>query len=98
MFLDDSAWLISVAKRFGDITGHLTYTVEEDKFDSGNEGEIQERLPLQNEQTSIIAGVRYDYDAATALKFEIQHNDEETASGADGDSAMLYSIALDLVF
>jgi len=98
LFLDDTAWLVMVGKRFGDMTAHLTYAAEEDKFDSGNEGEIQKRLPLQAKQTSIIAGLRYDYDASTALKFEIQSNDEEKTQGQDGDSAMLYSIALDLVF
>jgi hypothetical protein len=98
LFLDDQAWLISVAGRFGDFTPHLTYTTEKDEFDSGNEGVIQKTLPLQSEQSSIIAGLRYDYDSATALKLEIQSNDETTAAGADGDSAMLYSVAVDVVF
>lgn len=98
LFLDDQAWLISVAGRFGEFTPHLTYTTENDSFDSGNEGVIQEALPLQSEQTSIIVGLRYDYDSATALKFEIQNNDETTAAGADGDSATLYSVAVDVVF
>lgn len=98
LLLDDTAWLIAVAKRFGDMTAHLTYTAEKAEFDSGNEGAIQEQLPLQSEQTSIIAGVRYDYDASTAFKFEIQNNDEETSQGAEGDSATLYSVAVDVVF
>lgn len=98
LFLDNTAWLVAVAKRFGDVTAHLTYTAEKDEFDSGNEGKIQEQLPLKNEQTSIIAGVRYDYDASTAFKFEIQNNDEETSQGAEGDSATLYSVAVDVVF
>jgi hypothetical protein len=98
LLLDDQGWLIGVAGRFGYFTPHLTYSSEADSFDSGNEGKIQEQLPLKSEQTSIIVGLRYDYDTSTALKFEIQNNDEETASGADGESATLYSVAVDLVF
>lgn len=98
LFLDDQAWLLGVAMRAGDFTPHITYTSEKDEFDSGNEGVIQEALPLQYEQTSIIVGLRYDYDSSTALKFEIQNNDETTAAGVDGDSATLYSVAVDVVF
>ena len=98
LFLDDQAWLIGVAGRFGDFTPHLTYTTENDSFDSGTEGLIQEALPLQSEQSSIILGLRYDYDSSAALKLEVQHNDEKTTSGADGDSAILYSVAVDVVF
>lgn len=98
LFLDDQAWLIGVAARIGDFTPHLTYTTEKDSFDSGKEGEIQKQLPLESEQSSIIVGLRYDYDSGTALKLEIQNNDEKTALGADGDSATLYSVAVDVVF
>lgn len=98
LFLDDQGWLIGVAARYGQFTPHLTYAIEKDNFDSGNEGAVQELLPLQTEQSSIIVGVRYDYDSSTALKFEIQNNDEETMEGVDGDSATLYSVAVDLVF
>jgi hypothetical protein len=98
LFLDDQAWLIGVSARYGDFTPHLTYTNEKDSFDSGNEGTIQKALPLQYEQSSIIAGLRYDYDSSTALKFEIQNNDETTAAGVDGDSATLYSVAVDVIF
>lgn len=98
LFLDDQAWLLGVAMRAGDFTPHITYTSEKDEFDSGNEGVVQKALPLQSEQSSIIVGLRYDYDSSTALKFEIQNNDETTASGADGDSATLYSVAVDVVF
>lgn len=98
LFLDDQAWLVGVAMRVGDLTPHLTYTAEKDSYDSGKEGEIQKQLPLGSEQSSIILGLRYDYDSGTALKFEVQNNDEKTASGADGDSATLYSVAVDIVF
>jgi hypothetical protein len=98
LFLDDQAWLVGVSARMGVFTPHLTYSSEKDSFDSGNEGTIQEALPLQYEQTSIIAGLRYDYDSSTALKFEIQNNDETKAAGVDGDSATLYSVAVDVIF
>ena len=98
LFLDDQAWLIGVAARFGEFTPHLTYSAEKDSLDSGNEGKIQKALPLQSEQSSITAGLRYDYDSSTALKFEIQNNDEKTTAGAKGDSATLYSVAVDVVF
>jgi hypothetical protein len=98
LFLDDQAWLIGVAARVGDFTPHITYTTEKDSFDSGKEGEIQKQLPLESEQSSIIVGLRYDYDSGTALKFEIQNNDEKTSAGVDGDSATLYSVAVDVVF
>jgi hypothetical protein len=98
LFLDDQAWLIGVAMRAGDFTPHITYTTEKDSFDSGKEGEIQKQLPLESEQSSIIVGLRYDYDSGTALKFEIQNNDEKTSEGVDGDSATLYSVAVDVVF
>jgi hypothetical protein len=98
LFLDDQAWLVGVSARMGVFTPHLTYSSEKDSFDSGNEGAIQELLPLQYEQTSITAGLRYDYDSSTALKFEIQNNDETKAAGIDGDSATLYSVAVDVIF
>ena len=98
LLMDDEAWLVSVAKRMGEFTPHLTYSATKNFYESGNEGKIQKQLPLATEEESITLGLRYDYDSSTALKFEIQHNDEKTFDGADGDSAMLYSVAVDLVF
>lgn len=98
LLMDDEAWLVSVAKRIGAFTPHLTYSATKNFYESGNEGKIQKQLPLATEEESITLGLRYDYDSSTALKFEIQHNDEKTYDGADGDSAMLYSVAVDLVF
>lgn len=98
IFLDDQAWMLSTSKRMGDMTAHLSYSTQTDEFDSGNEGKIQKQLGLQTEETSITLGLRYDYDSSTALKFEVQNNDEKTAFGVDGDSATLYSVAVDIVF
>jgi predicted porin len=98
LFMDDQAWMVSAAKRMDDMAMHVTYSTQKDEFDSGLEGTIQEQLPLQEEETSITLGLRYDYDSSTALKFEVQNNDEKTAAGVDGDSATLYSVAVDIVF
>lgn len=101
LLMDDQAWLVSLAKRMGEFTPHVTYSATKNFYESGNEGKIQKQLPLATEEASITLGLRYDYDSSTALKFEIQHNDEEVydgTDGEDGDSAMLYSVAVDLVF
>lgn len=98
LLMDDQAWLVSVAARMGEFTPHLTYSTQKDEYESGNEGVIQKQLGLATEESSITLGLRYDYDSSTALKFEIQNNDEKTIAGADGESAMLYSVAVDLVF
>lgn len=96
--MDDQAWLISVARRIDKFTPHLTYSTQKDEYESGTEGEIQKRLGFATEESSITLGLRYDYDSSTALKFEIQNHDEKTIKSEDGDSAILYSVALDLVF
>ena len=97
-FLDDQAWMLSASKRFSDITAHATYTQHKTEFDSGSQGAMQKNLPLETDQNSIITGIRYDYDSSTALKLEIQTNDEKTIDGAKGDSATLYSVAINIVF
>ena len=98
VLLDDQAWMVSAAMRMGEFTPHVRYSTQKDEFDSGVEGDIQKRLRLEADESSITLGLRYDYDSSTALKFEIQNNDEKTIEGADGDSAILYSVAVDLVF
>jgi hypothetical protein len=100
LLADDQGFLVSVAARLGDFTPHLTYSSEKGEYDSGTEGDIQKILGLRAEQTSITAGVRYDYDSGTALKFEIQSNDEKDvyASSPSDESTISYSVAVDLVF
>jgi hypothetical protein len=55
---------------------------------------------LEDKQSSIILGARYDYDSSSALKFEIQQLTEDMRSGAGeiDETGMLYSVAIDLVF
>jgi len=97
-FLDDSAWLVAYAHRLGDISLHATYSEQKDEYESGANGAIQKAVGLGVEESSIILGMRWDYDSSTALKFEAQYNDETMYAGVDGDSAMLYSIAVDVIF
>ena len=97
-FPSGTTYLVKLGKRFGDFASHLTYTASENELESGLEGDIQKALGLENKQSSIIAGLRYDYDSSTALKFEVQNHDEEIVNGAKGESAMLYTVAIDLVF
>ena len=90
--------LVKVGKRFNDFVGHLSYAATENELDSGLDGTIQKSLGFEDKQSSIIAGLRYDYDTSTALKLEVQSHDEEIVNGAKGESAMLYTVAIDLVF
>ena len=96
-FLDDIAALYSVAKRFDNTTIHLTYTSKRDIKESNSTVSAIQSL-LEQHSTSWIIGARYDYDAGTAFKFEVQRIDEKINSGAEGETGMLYSAALDLVF
>lgn len=96
--LDDSAWLVSAARRIDEVVVHATYSTQVDKYDSGINGDMQKTRSLGTEETSITLGLRWDYDSSAALKFEVQHNDEEMVKGVDGDSAILYSVAVDVIF
>lgn len=96
LFLNDQAYLVSVAHRLDDATIHLTYSADKDEKQSGNIGLLQNNL--RGEESSITLGARFDYDAGTAFKVEAQYIDEELRLGNEGESAMLYSVAIDLVF
>lgn len=97
-FLDDSAWLVAYAHRLGDISLHATYTEHKSEYESGTNGATQKAAIGDDESTSIILGMRWDYDSSSAFKFEVQNKDEKTYKGADGESAILYSVAVDIVF
>ncbi|APR66001.1 hypothetical protein CN03_03095 [Thalassolituus oleivorans] len=95
--LDDNAFLITGAKRFGTTTVHATYTTQRDL----TEGDALQKALKSNvevHEQSYILGARYDYDSGTAFKIEAQYKNEKTVNGADGKSGMLYSAAIDLVF
>lgn len=98
VFLDDSAWLVAYAHRLGDISLHATYTEHKSEYESGTNGAIQKANIGDDESASMILGMRWDYDSSTALKLEVQNKDEKTYKGADGDSALIYSVAVDVVF
>ncbi|WP_276681747.1 hypothetical protein [Thalassolituus oleivorans] len=95
--LDDNAFLLTGAKRFGTTTVHATYTSKRDLIEGDA---IQKNLKkmAQLHKQAYILGARYDYDTGTAFKFEVQYQDEKTILGVDGKSGMLYSAAIDLVF
>ncbi|CCU73447.1 hypothetical protein [Thalassolituus oleivorans] len=95
--LDDNAFLLTGAKRFGTTTVHATYTSKRDLIEGDA---IQKNLKkmAQLHKQAYILGARYDYDTGTAFKFELQYQDEKTVQGTDGESGMLYSAAIDLVF
>jgi hypothetical protein len=98
LYVDNFAWLASVAKRFGPATVHATYSTSKDQVDSGDVGDIQEALKLQGEDETYTLGVRYDLDEATAFKFEASHHNEMENQGEPGTSGNLYRMALQLVF
>ncbi len=96
--LDTNSYLVSASKRFGDVTMHATYTTAVGELDQGDVGTAQELLQLEVEEISMILGARYDYAPGTAIKFEVQNHDEKTYSAQDGNTAMLYSVAVDMIF
>lgn len=94
--IDDDGWLIHYGRRFKDLIFHLTYAELKSHKESGSTGDLQSIL--ENNESSVIAGVRYDIEHGVALKFEVQYHDEETVEGIDGEQGYLYSTALDMVF
>jgi hypothetical protein len=98
LLVDNRAWLASVAKRIGSTTTHLTYSSTCDELNEGDSGKLQEALKLQGEDESVTLGLRYDYDVNTALKVEAQYHNEIEHQGEEGDHAMLYSFAVDVIF
>lgn len=93
-------YLVKAAKRFSDMTPHITYSSTSTDKENGINGDIQEAMKLEHIENSITLGLRYDYDSSTALKLEVQQNNEDKRSlaGKIDESGMLYSVAIDLVF
>ncbi|TNC91239.1 MAG: hypothetical protein CSH36_10695 [Thalassolituus sp.] len=96
IFNDSVSYMIGGAQRFGMATVHLTYVATEDELESGVVGVLQKNA--ESKENSIILGVRYDYDSATAFKIEAERNDEELVGGAEGESGMIYRVGMALVF
>jgi len=106
---DDTGWMISVAKRIGDFTPHLTFAKEDDDGETGFSDPIPsgaapaldelkatvDALETEALQESWIAGVRWDFMPSTALKFEVQYTDRKEP---EDDDTMIYSVVLDAVF
>lgn len=97
-FTDDSAWLATYGRRLDEVTLHITYSKQRDKAENGLIGTIQKASPTNIENTtSVIAGIRYDFAANTALKFEIENKKEENFKGKEV-SGNLVSVSVDMVF
>lgn len=94
--VDRDAWLVQVGRYYKKVALHLTYSVVNPDPFSGSTGELQKGFVT--EERSLTAGVRYDLDEGVALKFEIQHHNENINAGEPGEEAMLYSAAVDMVF
>lgn len=97
-FSDDTAWMVMAGHRIDEYTIHLTYTEVDNDLESGMTGVLQQGLELENKENSIIAGVRKEMGPGVAIKFEVQHNDEELIASVEGESGILYSFAVDMVF
>ena len=98
LYIDNFAWLASLAKRFDALTIHTTYSTSRDRLDGGEVGDVQKAMGTRGEDESITLGMRYDLDEATAFKLEATHHIEETNQGLPGASGTLYRAALQLVF
>jgi hypothetical protein len=98
VLFDDSAWLAMYGRRYNEFTFHATYTVEENSPESGLVGEIQKQALSEPEtRTGITVGMRYDFAANTAFKFEIQNREEENFDGSTVDGNLI-TLAVDMVF
>lgn len=82
---DDTAYLLGATYQIDAFTPHLTLTGRDSDVDGPNNG-----------SDSIIAGIRYDYDVNSALKFEVQHS--EVDDNGSSKSGQLFSVALDVIF
>ncbi len=92
-FPDQNAYYVTLGYRVGKFLPYVTYA----NIDYGaNES------PLAVRQTSVSGGLRYELLDGAALKFEAQKVDPETGEYGLFDSkiedAVLYSIALDVIF
>lgn len=106
---DDEAWYVMLGRRFGSITLNVTYVNQESDADqsildlipnvdidsintlrAGTQAAI-----LDSEDTNIILGLRYDYAASTAFKFEINQVEHDLDNELDGT---LVSFSIDTVF
>ena len=96
--LDDTAYLLSAGKRFNDVMVHATYAKQEEDSEPGR------LFTDDTERQTMALGIRYDYDAGTAFKFEIEQLDVDLGDQQNpllpstDDSTVLYSFAIDVVF
>jgi len=100
----ESAYYGTAGLRVGNFTPHLTYS----KFLQSENPETSitvEGIPfaiptsdIEQDLSSITAGVRWDFDIAAALKLEYTTRSDNTVGATPFGDANLISIALDIVF
>jgi len=92
-FPDQDAYYVTLGYRIGKFLPNVTYA----NIDYG-----QDESPLAVRQSSVTAGLRYEFLDGAALKFEVQQVDPEEGNYGLFDSkvedAMLYGVALDVIF
>jgi len=92
-FPDQDAYYVTLGYRMGKFLPHVTYA----NVDYGND-----ESSLAVRQSSITGGLRYEFLDGAALKFEVQSVEPEEGEYGLFDSkiedAMLYGIALDVIF
>jgi len=92
-FPDQDAYYVTLGYRFGKFLPTVTYA----DVDYGNN-----ESPLAVRQSSVTAGLRYEFLDGAALKFEAQQVTPEEGNYGLFDSqvedAMLYGVALDVIF
>ncbi len=79
----DSAY-ISAAYRFGSITPYVTYAIMETTDDNERELNLGNKIAFDAQRSTYSAGVRYDINANTALKFDVTYSDDFGDSVATG--------------
>jgi len=112
----DSAY-ISAAYRFGNITPYVTYAIMETTDDNERANATADSLAegvfnaynqaiFDAQRSTYSAGVRYDLNANTALKFDVTYSDDfgNTSGGLMGnvgnveDNTLVYTASLNMVF
>jgi predicted porin len=94
----DEAWYVSAAYTSGKWTPHLTYSHSEFSDDDYNVGFAA------RDDSTIIAGVRYDFHPSASLKLEYHLTDDESkVNGIDAptdghDHVDVIEFAMDLIF
>lgn len=92
-FPDQDAYYVTLGYRIGKFLPNVTYA----NVDYG-----KDESPLAIRQSSVTAGLRYEFLDGAALKFEVQQVEPEEGNyglfNSKVEDAMLYGVALDVIF